>query len=428
MKNKSLVSASSFLILSFFMLSSCSSDELNIIQNIINPKTETVKTETSLNKENSKNTNIDPKTEAIIKEIQKKKEESKSLLNDESLTPTSKEAMTFLLSIYDDEIFYRDIETILDQKFLKLSTKSKSIEKNNYKTLATTPSGTTKQTEDTLGILNKTVEKIVFNQKISDEMLKNSAITQNADNTFTINFELVNNVIEKNLNSLQTRVMMNVYDIQKRFENLSPLIKFELLKTEIIKEEDLIKIERKDNEIKASSIQDLTNGDGSISKIIYVSFIDRKEGLLSREAKISKTYFENKLVSIESEIIISAGKYIRKARRFIKINDDSSRTVYTDSETLWPNSRKLNFYEEESFDSTGLLKYSGIAKITDLTKYKKYYVLDTNINKDLNIIDIILSDVEENTEIKLQNKFENDIETLEFILNINGKNINIPIF
>jgi len=454
MKNKTIAKSIVFLALSFFLLSSCSNYLTNSIQEISKqsnlnsqetenkntsakttttpvssstaPKSEVsstspVSSESSnvVNSETSKN----PETNPTSSETENKT--TSDISSNKNLSQTSKDGMNFLLSIYNDEIFYKDIETLLNIKIAKLSTKSILTQANNYKTLSTSKSDSKGKKDE--ASFNKTVDKIVLNQTIIDKMLNASAIIKNADNTFTINVPQVNTVIKEELSSLQSNVNSNTNQVKEKISSFSPNIKVELLNSELVTENYLTDLVRKDNEIKASTVQEITNDDNSISKVMYAIFTDKKESNITREGKIIKTYLDAKVTSIEYSIAISGGgEYVRTAKRLLKINDDNSVNVYTSSDTISVDST-ISFYEEETLSTKSLPKYSGIAQIADSYGNKKYYLLNTNINA-LNSVDTVLSDVQENTEIILRNKIENEKETLDFILNENGKESNILVY
>ncbi|PIQ25592.1 hypothetical protein COW64_14660 [bacterium (Candidatus Blackallbacteria) CG18_big_fil_WC_8_21_14_2_50_49_26] len=96
---------------------------------------------------------------------------------------------------------------------------------------------------------------------------------------------------------------------------------------------------RKNNIVRTSDKQTVTNEDGSTTEIVKVSFENTKIGL-KRDTYISRTTMDGKLVSLDFKLDATATNYTRSVHRTVTVNADGSRTVSVESTTTWKDGRK----------------------------------------------------------------------------------------
>ncbi|PIQ25591.1 hypothetical protein COW64_14655 [bacterium (Candidatus Blackallbacteria) CG18_big_fil_WC_8_21_14_2_50_49_26] len=96
---------------------------------------------------------------------------------------------------------------------------------------------------------------------------------------------------------------------------------------------------RKNNIVRTSDKQTVTNEDGSTTEIVKVSFENTKIGL-KRDTYLSRTTMDGKLVSLDFKLDASHKNYTRSVHRTVTVNADGSRTVSVESTTTWKDGRK----------------------------------------------------------------------------------------
>jgi len=303
---------------------------------------------------------------------------------------SSQVAKDSLASVLDDEASFSDSETLMNDSFstkaldgslgakldakidTALTTAIKETIKENAKTVKETVKDTAKAIKQTRQV--KTLKAGVY----VNELTKAGAVTKNSDGSVTIDTAKVKEFNKQKVEEIKAKVQVKAEIAKTKFEVLLPEVKAKLeVKAEVAKDK-IQKLQRKNNIVRKSDVQTITNSDGTTTKLMTSSFENTKLGI-TRDIKTSKTFSaDGKLIGMTHELTMKTSGFVKVSKRVVEINADGSKHVVTNSETTWTNGAKRVVQEDRTVDASGNVTGNGTITITDKAGNVKTYNLVTS--------------------------------------------------
>ena len=179
------------------------------------------------------------------------------------------------------------------------------------------------------------------------------AVTVNGDGTFTVDPA-----------KLRAHVKGKLETARARFQAAKAKAKAKLAVRKEIAKSRVQKFRRKNHTARISDVEEITNEDGSITRIATVEFENTRTGV-KRTVIHSRTHMNGKLIATHSELMTTGPNgYERNATRDVEVAEDGSRTVTTESTTSWPNGKTRTRSETRSVAADGSATGSGTVTVT----------------------------------------------------------------
>lgn len=179
------------------------------------------------------------------------------------------------------------------------------------------------------------------------------AVTVNEDGSITINPE-------------QFKIQAKAA-IAKKKENIEARIakvKDKLQAGKAVAQEKIQKLRRKNNTVRTSDVDKVTNADGSVTETVKIEFENTRINL-KRNTYLMRTTMNGKLVSLDFKLDVTHKDYTRMVHRTVTVNADGSRNVSIESTTTWNDKRKREVNQERvvaadgSVTGTGTITWTG---------------------------------------------------------------------
>jgi hypothetical protein len=155
--------------------------------------------------------------------------------------------------------------------------------------------------------------------------------------------------------------------IAKKKENIEARVakvKDKLQAAKAVAKEKIEKLRRKNNTVRTSDVDKVTNADGSVTETVKIEFENTRIGL-KRNTYLMRTSMNGKLVSLDFKLDVAHKDYTRMVHRTVTVNADGSRNVSIESTTTWNDKRKREVNQERvvaadgSVTGTGTITWTG---------------------------------------------------------------------
>lgn len=133
--------------------------------------------------------------------------------------------------------------------------------------------------------------------------------------------------------------------------------------------------------VKASQSTSTTNADGSVAKLVAVSFENQNRNTV-RENVVVRTYAsDGRVLKVEHSlnITLNGSAVNRTATRLIIINTDGSRTVKTKTQCRLNSGATLAAFEERNIDTQGSGSGQGSLTVVSSTGASTSYMLNSKV-------------------------------------------------
>lgn len=142
-------------------------------------------------------------------------------------------------------------------------------------------------------------------------------------------------------------------------------------------------LKRKNIDVQNSDTVEVTNSDGTISKITSVKFQGKTE-TSTRENKVIKTYASDgtTLIKVEHYLTVDFPNFDRTYTKIVNYNNDGSKKVVVKSESKWTDGKSRVVNEERNIDASGSGTGVGTVVVTKKDGTTKTYDINVTIKAD----------------------------------------------
>jgi hypothetical protein len=189
-------------------------------------------------------------------------------------------------------------------------------------------------------------------QALRTQFKASGAVTVNEDGSITID-------PVKFKAEAKAAIQMKKEVFQARLDK----VKGKLQATKALAQAKIEKLRRKNNTVRTSDVEKVTNDDGSMTETIKVEFENTRTGL-KRTTYLARTTKDGKLMSVDFKLDASATNYTRTVNRTVTVNADGSRNVSIESITKWTNGRMREVNQERVVSADGSVTGTGTITIT----------------------------------------------------------------
>ncbi len=193
-------------------------------------------------------------------------------------------------------------------------------------------------------------KELLMNKKARLEA--SGAITVNADGTVTVKPAELKAFVKQNTQARREKFKMQKEKAQARLQNLRE-----------VAQEKKAQLRRKNNVVRVSDSEEITNEDGSITTVNKVEFTNERTGS-TRTVVRTKTMMDGKMVSAFYELNATHKNHTRTVERSVEIGENGERNVKVTAMTTWNDGRKRERTEERIVAADGSAAGTGVVTVT----------------------------------------------------------------